>query len=40
MLSTWLLLLGDEHWAAKVFRVARTGVPVITAFVMTAAIII
>lgn len=40
MASTWMLLLGDEEWAAKVFRVARTAVPIITAFVMTAAIII
>ena len=40
MASTWLLLLGDEEWAAKVFRVARTVVPIITAFVMTASIII
>ena len=34
MLSTWLLLLGDEEHAARVFKLARTWVPVLTSFVM------
>ncbi len=38
--STWMLMLGDERWADKVFKVARTAVPTITFFVMTAAIVV
>jgi hypothetical protein len=37
--STWMILLGDERWADKVFKVARTAVPVLTAVVMTLAIV-
>ncbi len=40
MASTWLMLLGEEEHAARVFRGARTLVPILTAFVMVAAIII
>ena len=40
MASTWMLMLGEEEWEAKVFRVARTAVPIATAFVMAAAIIV
>jgi hypothetical protein len=38
--STWMLLLGDERWADKVFKVGRTAVPILTAVVMTLAIVI
>src|SRR4030095_14859558 len=34
MISTWPLLLGDEDYAAKVFKIARIGVPVATFFIM------
>lgn len=40
MASTWLLLLGDEEHAARVFKAARTLVPVATAFIMVAAIVV
>jgi hypothetical protein len=40
MLSTWGLLLGDEEHAARVFRAARTFVPVATVFIMIASIVI
>ena len=38
--STWMLMLGDERWADKVFKVARTAVPTLTAVVMTLAIVV
>ena len=40
MASTWLLLLGDEEHAARVFKAARTLVPVATAVIMVAAIVV
>jgi hypothetical protein len=38
MLSTWGLLLGDEDWARRVFRLARTVVPIVTVVVMLVSI--
>lgn len=38
--STWALLLGDERWAEKVFKTARTVVPILTFVVMTLAIVV
>ncbi len=38
--STWMLLLGDERWMERVFKVARTVVPVLTACVMFLAVIV
>lgn len=40
MASTWLLLLGDERWMDRVFKAARTVVPILTAVVMTLAVVI
>jgi hypothetical protein len=40
MLSTWLFMLGDEEYQEKVFRLARTIVPIVTFFVMVAATIL
>jgi len=38
--STWLLLLGDERWADRVFHKSRTIVPILTAFVMLLAVVV
>ncbi len=38
--STWMLMLGEDRWRDKVFRVARTAVPVLTFVVMTLAIVV
>lgn len=40
MASTWLILLGDERWQDRVFRAARTGVPIMTAIIMTLSVIV
>jgi hypothetical protein len=40
MASTWLLLLGDERWMERVFKAARTIVPILTAIVMTLAVVV
>ena len=38
--STWLLMLGDERWMERVFRTARTFVPILTAVVMFLAVVV
>lgn len=38
--STWLFMLGDERWMDRVFRTARTVVPILTAVVMTLAVVL
>jgi hypothetical protein len=38
--STWMLMLGDERWMEHVFKVARTAVPILTAIIMTLAVVI
>ena len=38
--STWMLMLGDERWAARVFKVARTVVPILTGVIMLLAVIV
>ena len=40
MISTWALLLGDEEHGERVFKLARTLVPVATAVIMTAASVV
>lgn len=40
MISTWMLLLGDERWMDHVFKVARTSVPILTAIVMILAVVV
>ena len=32
MVSTWMLMLGDERWMEHVFKRARTVVPTLTAY--------
>ena len=38
--STWLLMLGDERWMERVFKVARTAVPILTAVIMILAVVV
>jgi hypothetical protein len=38
--STWLLMLGDERWMDRVFKVARTVVPILTAIIMALAVVV
>lgn len=38
--STWLLMLGDERWMERVFKGARTFVPILTAIVMALAVVV
>ena len=38
--STWMLMLGDERWMEHVFKGARTIVPILTAVVMTLAVVL
>lgn len=40
MISTWALLLGDEEHGERVFKLARTLVPVATAVIMAAACVV
>ena len=40
MTSTWLLLLGDEAWAERVFHGGRVVVPVLTSVVMLLAVVV
>ncbi len=38
--STWMLMLGDERWMERVFKVARTAVPILTAVIMILAVVV
>ncbi len=38
--STWMLLLGDERWMDRVFRYARTLVPILTALIMALSVVL
>ncbi|HSO32209.1 MAG TPA: hypothetical protein VLT33_06835 [Labilithrix sp.] len=40
MASTWMLMLGDERWMERVFKVARTTVPIATAIIMILAVVV
>ena len=40
MVSTWMLMLGEERWMDQVFKTARTVVPILTAVVMVLAVVV
>jgi hypothetical protein len=35
-----MLLLGDGNWPERVFKIARTVVPILTAIVMAASVLV